>query len=171
MRKAAIALALSGMGLAMGAGIPPAAVASPRPVVPFRATQLNGKTVVAAALAYVGTRYVRHGDSPTTAFDDIGFVRYVYAGQGVHLPATLKLLLRSGPQVKEADLQPGDLVFFKNTVKAGLSHVGIYIGGGKFVHAEWYGFGVTVTSLRQDPRDGNYWVTHYRAATRPTVSD
>lgn len=66
--------------------------------------------------------------------------------------------------------QPGDLLVFRNTVRAGLSHVGIYVGNGTVVHSEWYGYGVTVTSLSNDPRDGWYWTDHFLAANRITTT-
>jgi cell wall-associated NlpC family hydrolase len=52
----------------------------------------------------------------------------------------------------------------------GICHVGIYEGDGKFVHAEHYGSGVTVTSLTNDPRDANYWIAHYAQAIWPLPS-
>jgi cell wall-associated NlpC family hydrolase len=79
-------------------------------------------------------------------------------------------MLHEGTQVPMDQLQPGDLLFFQNTNWPGLSHVGIYIGDGKFVHAEYYGVGVTVSSLSNDPRDANYWSVHYRTANRPWMT-
>ena len=70
--------------------------------------------------------------------------------------------MQSGPRVGRDNLQAGDLVFFANTYMAGLSHVGIYIGGGRFIHAGSERTGVTVTSLG-DP----YWAPRYYGASRP----
>jgi uncharacterized protein YgiM (DUF1202 family) len=66
-----------------------------------------------------------------------------------------------------SDLQPGDVLFFQNTVWAGLSHTAIYVGGGRFIHAEWYNRGVVTSSFTNDPVDGNYWTEHYLGANRP----
>jgi cell wall-associated NlpC family hydrolase len=170
MRKTAVAIALTMVVLVfVGVGGPqPAFAASPSS---FRAAltappPINGPAIVKLALTCVGARYVDNGISPTTGFDDTGFIRYVYASQGIALPSNLRVMRRQGIHVTKADLEPGDLLFFQNTVAPGLSHVGIYVGNGTFVHAEWYGYGVTVSSLTNDARDGNYWATHYRTAVR-----
>ncbi|HLG50801.1 MAG TPA: NlpC/P60 family protein, partial [Chloroflexota bacterium] len=70
--------------------------------------------------------------------------------------------LQSGPRVSRSNLQPGDIVFFANTYQSGLSHDGIYIGGGRFINAVDYGIGVAVRSL-SDP----YWSSRYFGAVRP----
>jgi cell wall-associated NlpC family hydrolase len=69
----------------------------------------------------------------------------------------------SGPRISSKDLQPGDLVFFSNTYKRGLSHVAIYMGNGKIVHAENPGTGVTISDLWSD-----YYSAHYTGAIRPS---
>jgi uncharacterized protein YgiM (DUF1202 family) len=71
------------------------------------------------------------------------------------------------PAVSFSDLQPGDVLFFQNTVWTGLSHTAIYIGGGRFIHAEWYNRGVVISSFTNDPVDYNYWQGHYLGANRP----
>jgi cell wall-associated NlpC family hydrolase len=165
MRKTAgvLTLVIAGsMATMMGTVAP--AVATPAAAQP---THIDKTALVRTALTFMGAPFTRTGTSPEKGFSDLGFVIYVYATQGVFLPSEYKSILASAPRVKRADLQPGDLVFFKNTVWPGLSHVGIYIGEGKFVHAEWFGYGVTVTSLKNDPRDGNYWAQHYKTANRP----
>jgi cell wall-associated NlpC family hydrolase len=70
--------------------------------------------------------------------------------------------MQAGPRINRANLQPGDLVFFQNTYKSGLSHVGIYIGGGRFINAEDVGKGVRVASLND-----SYWGPRYFGASRP----
>jgi cell wall-associated NlpC family hydrolase len=168
MRKtvAAMAMAVS-VATMIGASAPAFASSSS---VALRANVLNETQLVKTALSYVGTPYTQTGTSPQTGFSSIGFVSYVYATEGVQLPYSYQLILKSAPRVKKANLQPGDLVFFKNTVWPGLSHVGIYIGNGQFVHAEYYGVGVRVSSFVNDSRDGNYWATHFKAANRPQGS-
>ncbi len=135
----------------------------------------TGATVVQTASKYLGLPYSARGTSPETGFNDLAFVRYVYAQSGITLHIGIARLaydhlLVKGERVPMADLQPGDVMFFKNTVWSGLSHVGIYVGDGKFVHAEWYGYGVRITSLRDDPRDYSYWAAHYATANRPWLT-
>lgn len=161
MRRLLATLAIAAIGALATGGI---AAAAPSHV---GADHTTGAAIVQDALRYLGTRYTPTGDSPETGFSDVGFVQYVYGLEGISLPADLPDLLASGPRVSKATLRPGDLVFFKNTVWTGISHVGIYLGHGKFIHAEWYGIGVTVTSIKGDARDGNYWTTHYKTARNP----
>jgi cell wall-associated NlpC family hydrolase len=132
----------------------------------------SGTAIVQTALKYVGSPYTATGSGPRTGFNDVGLVRYVYRQNGIPLHIRVsskayKRMLADGPRIGMADLQPGDLVFFKNTVFTGISHVGIYMGDGEFIHAEWFNRGVTVSLLSNDPTDGNYWATHYKTANRP----
>jgi len=97
--------------------------------------------VVGVALSYLGTPYVWGGSSPG-GFDCSGLVMYAYSQLGVSLPHSSYAQYNYGVPVPEDQLQPGDLVFFD-----GLGHVGIYIGGGQFVHAPHTGDVVKVSSL------------------------
>jgi cell wall-associated NlpC family hydrolase len=119
----------------------------------------------AFALQFVGARYAWGGSSPERGFDCSGFVRYVYGQFGVGLPhsAAGQYSSRHGAIVSDpAELVPGDLVFFVNTYKRGISHVGIYIGGGNVVQALSPGRGVGVASL-----SSGYWAARYYGAIRP----
>jgi cell wall-associated NlpC family hydrolase len=101
--------------------------------------------VVSIALQYLGVPYVWGGASPSTGFDCSGFVMYVFAQIGVYLPHHAASQYGFGVPVSQDQLAPGDLVFFD-----GLGHVGIYIGGGQFVHAPHTGDVVKISSLYED---------------------
>jgi cell wall-associated NlpC family hydrolase len=124
-------------------------------------TAFASHNVVLAAYMLRGTRYVMGGTS-RSGFDCSGFVRYIlgHAG-GVSLPRTAVDQFYHGAQVSLANLEPGDLVFFKNTYKHGISHVGIYAGSGKFIHAANPSRGVQMDSL-----DSSYYRGHYAGARR-----
>lgn len=128
---------------------------------------VSGADIVRTAMKYLGYPYTATGNSPQTGFSCIGFVSFVYRQNGISLPGDLQDALNFAPQISFSQLQPGDIMYFQNTVWNGLSHAAIYIGGGKFIHAEWYGKGVRITSFYNDPSDGNYWPAKYLTANRP----
>jgi len=97
---------------------------------------------VAIALQYLGVPYVWGGSSPATGFCPSAFVMFFYAQLGVSLPHNAAAQYGYGTPVPRDQLQPGDLVFFD-----GLGHVGLYIGGGQFVHAPHTGDVVKISSL------------------------
>ncbi len=114
------------------------------------------------ALSLVGHPYRLGGTSPETGLDCSGFVRHVYAQvAGVDLPRdSLAISERTRPLAVE-ELLPGDLVFF-NTLKRAFSHVGIYLGDGRFVHAASSRSGAVMVSRLGDP----YWRERYDGARR-----
>ena len=137
----------------------PAPTPEPKPIV----APANGWGVVAQASKFLGYSYVWGGASPR-GFDCTGFTWYTYQQMGKAIPLhDLWGQMQSGPRVSQANLQAGDLVFFANTYMPGLSHVGIYIGGGRFIHAGSERTGVTVSSLNDA-----YWGPRYYGATRPS---
>ncbi|MBV9577620.1 MAG: C40 family peptidase, partial [Chloroflexi bacterium] len=123
-------------------------------------TGAGGGTIVANAMKFVGSRYVFGGTSPS-GFDCSGFVYYVLNRSGEPIGRGMWQQYNGGAHVSINALQPGDTVFFANTYEPGLSHDGIYIGGGQFVHAADEQSGVTVSSLYT-----SYWQAHYMGATR-----
>jgi len=125
--------------------------------------QANDKAsgVALQALAHLGTPYRASGLSPQTGFDCSGLVAYVYReGAGMALPRNTFDLSRLGEPVDRAALRPGDLVFY-NTQRRDYSHVGIYLGEERFIHAPSSGGEVRVENLR-----ANYWVRRYSGARR-----
>ncbi len=121
-----------------------------------------GNRIAAIAQKYLGYRYVWGGSSPS-GFDCSGFTWYVYQQVGIHIPNhDLWGQLNAGPRISRDQLQPGDLVFFQNTYMPGLSHSGIYLGGGRFINAETESVGVQIRSL-SDP----YWSPRFVGGSRP----
>jgi uncharacterized protein YgiM (DUF1202 family) len=184
MRKPLVALGLAlstGLGVMPGAAVLAATTASspsgtkyttsysppspPQNTRPVNA--ISGAAIVQFAMKYIGYPYTATGNSPSTGFSCIGFVSYVYRSLGIRLPGNLGDALAFAPQVPFSDLEPGDILYFQNTVWNGLSHAAIYIGGGRFIHAEWYGKGVRISSFNNDTLDGNYWISKYLGANRP----
>lgn len=134
----------------------PAATEEPAP-----ADGTMGQRIVEIAKQYIGAPYVWGGTTPR-GFDCTGFVYFVYKTAGVPIPRDIGGQLAAGPRIDSNDLLPGDVVYFQNTYKAGLSHVGIYVGGGSFIHAVSFGVPVKI-----DPLWSSYYSAHYYGANRP----
>jgi cell wall-associated NlpC family hydrolase len=117
--------------------------------------------VLMSALSLSGTPYKYGGKSPETGFDCSGFVRYVFSqAANLTLPHGARSISQLGRSIPVDQLQPGDLVFF-NTLKHAFSHVGIYLGDGRFIHAPSSGGGVHVVSMNDD-----YWAKRFNGARR-----
>jgi len=113
------------------------------------------------ALGLLGINYRFGGTEPDSDLDCSGLVRYVFQQvTGVTLPRSAKEMSRVGEQVALDDLKPGDLVFF-NTRRFAFSHVGIYLGEGRFIHAPSRGREVEVATL-----DKNFWQKRFNGARR-----
>ncbi len=107
-------------------------------------------------------RYHRGGRAPSTGFDCSGFVRYVFMHSiGLDLPTNSASQFLAGLKVKRNEMKTGDLVFFRTRGKA-ISHVGIYIDNGQFIHSPSAGKTVRVDSLNEA-----YWAKHFVGAKRP----
>jgi cell wall-associated NlpC family hydrolase len=147
--------------------------ASPKHYVAARATPASVERAIDSAssaqirelalhaLSLVGTPYRFGGTSPDSGFDCSGLVFYVYQrGIGVALPRDTQRLSEVGASVLADALEPGDLVFFNTTGRA-YSHVGIYLGEGRFIHAPTTGGAVQLVDIRD-----RYWQTRYDGARR-----
>jgi len=133
----------------------PAAAPTPESA-PATATAAGSK-IVAEAMKYVGSPYVYGGTSPK-GFDCSGFTMFnVKQITGQTIPRSTNAQVGAGQYVAKDNLQPGDLVFFANTYAAGISHAGIYIGSGRFVHAENEGTGVVVSSMSSSYYTNKYY--------------
>jgi len=111
-------------------------------------------------LKLLGSPYVWGGSSPS-GFDCSGFVWYIARQVAKPLSRGMFGQYNSGSHPARDSLQPGDVVFFQNTFAPGLSHNGVYIGNGQFVHAADEAVGVTISSLNTA-----YWTSHWFGATR-----
>jgi cell wall-associated NlpC family hydrolase len=121
----------------------------------------SGQQIANFAMQYVGYPYAYAGEGPY-AFDCSGFAKFVIQNTlGMDITHDMFTQIGMGQQVGINELQPGDLVFFSNTFRPGLSHVGIYTGGGQFVHAENESTGVVVSDINSD-----YYGSRWAGATR-----
>lgn len=116
----------------------------------------KGNQIVELAKKYVGCSYVYGGSSPS-GFDCSGFTMYLYKQFGVSLPHSATAQSSKGKKVERANLQPGDIVFFKNyRTNKGIGHCGIYIGNNKFIHASTEKTGVITSSLSSSSYSSRY---------------
>jgi cell wall-associated NlpC family hydrolase len=145
-----------------GAALTPALPSQPgqpdTAIVQYLPTGLRNP--VQMAMSFLGVPY-RLGGSGRNGIDCAGLVRAAYNGLGLVLPRTAAGQFQQGVEISLGELQPGDLVFFRDTYKRGISHVGIYIGEGKFVHAASKKRGVVVTSLSRP-----YYLSRFAGAKR-----
>ncbi|MFM8589191.1 MAG: C40 family peptidase [Limnohabitans sp.] len=119
--------------------------------------------LITRSLQLIGVPYRRGGESADTGFDCSGFVRHLYEESfGQLLPRRADEQARSTETIARDELQPGDLVFF-NTMRRTFSHVGIYLGEGKFIHAPSKGKKVEISDMR-----AAYWNKRFTGARRVT---
>ncbi len=106
-----------------------------------------------SAMSLIGTPYVWGGNTPESGFDCSGLIVYVYKGSGIKLPRTTSAMSSMvSPSINRNALQAGDLVFFATNGGRTVSHAGIYVGDGRFVHAPSSGGVVKLNNLNE-----NYW--------------
>ena len=122
--------------------------------------KLASTKIIKDAKKYLGVRY-RFGGTTRKGIDCSAFVRAIYKKQGKNLPRTSYQQASSGKHVDKKNLKKGDLVFFKGTYKRGISHVGIYLGNDKFIHASSGARKVTISKLSK-----SYYRRHYAGARR-----
>ncbi len=121
----------------------------------------RARELVVNALAMIGVNYKFGGNNPDDGFDCSGLVGHVFRSvAGLVLPRDSQAMSKVGDRVEKTELQPGDLVFF-NTRHRPYSHVGIYIGEQRFVHAPSRGREVQVVDMGE-----RYWQTRYNGARR-----
>ena len=112
------------------------------------------------AMSLIGLSYRFGGNSPTQGLDCSGFMQYIFKrSMGITLPRTSAEMATVGQQVDRANLKPGDMVFFGGGGR--VSHVGMYIGNDRFIHAPRTGRDIEITSM-----NGNYWKSRYITARR-----
>lgn len=121
----------------------------------------TASNLVVTAMGFLGVPYRRGGNSADTGFDCSGFVKAMYENTvGLVLPRIAKEQAAATQPIDKRDLQPGDLVFF-NTMRRAFSHVGIYVGEGKFIHSPKPGAEVRVEDMGQ-----SYWKHRFDGARR-----
>jgi cell wall-associated NlpC family hydrolase len=129
--------------------------------VEARATEL-----VMNSMAFLGVPYKRGGTNAETGFDCSGFVRAIYEQTaGLVLPRRAEQQAAATQKIDKTDLKPGDLVFF-NTLRRAFSHVGIYVGNGKFIHSPKPGAEVRVEDMGM-----GYWAQRFDGARRVSADE
>lgn len=119
------------------------------------------QTVITTAKSMLGVKYRYGGTSPNRGFDCSGLVQYSHRSAGINIPRTTSQQYRAAIRISRRYLKAGDLVFFKTTPSRGISHVGIYLGNNKFIHAPSSGKRVKISSMND-----KYWKKRFRSAGR-----
>lgn len=120
------------------------------------------QAIIQTAKHQLGVRYRRGGDRPEIGFDCSGFVSWVLAQNGIDMGRSSPEQMKNGTKIARHELSPGDLVFFTSDRKRKrVAHVGIYLGGGEFIHAASNNHRIQVNDLSED-----YWARHYFGARR-----
>ena len=126
--------------------------------------EAKASQLVVGALGFLGVPYRRGGNTAETGFDCSGFVRAIYQQTaGLLLPRQASEQAAATEKIDKTELKPGDLVFF-NTMRRAFSHVGIYVGNGKFIHSPKPG-----GEVRVDDLGASYWLKRFDGARRVPV--
>lgn len=127
---------------------------------PVRGQQNVGKKAAVYAERMVGIRYKFGGTSPRQGFDCSGLIQYSYRKAGVLVARSTVLQRKNSSRISMKNLRPGDLVFFNQLGKSS-SHVGMYLGNNRFIHAPSSGKRIRIDSLKN-----SYWQRHLNSARR-----
>ncbi len=127
----------------------------------FKTVGYNKREVIARAAKNMAGKTYRYGESSRrSGFDCSGLSQYAYKEAGINIPRTAAAQYKRSGKITREELKKGDLVFF-STKGSGASHVGIYLGGGRFIHSPSSGKKVRVSKL-----ENPYWKSHYYGAGR-----
>jgi cell wall-associated NlpC family hydrolase len=118
------------------------------------------ESLVSKAKSLLGIPY-KFGGTTKSGFDCSGFLNYIFKSQKVSLPRTANDMYHRGTPVSRSQLRTGDLVFFKTSSRSAVTHAGMYIGNGKFIHSSTSN-GVSISSIN----DRYYWGSRYVGAKR-----
>lgn len=169
-RASLVAVAATILGCAAPPPAPPASpVLRPKAELTPRAfdeiAAARGREIALQALSHLGVPYRYGGSSPETGFDCSGLVHYVYRrAAGLALPRSSEAMSVVGSAIEADHLEPGDLVFF-DTLRRPFSHVGIYVGDQRFVHAPTSRGAVEIVDLRE-----RYWQRRFNGGRRPMTT-
>ena len=119
------------------------------------------QSVVKVAKRMIGVKYRYGGTSPSRGFDCSGLVQYSHKAAGVNIPRTTSQQFKAAKRISRRYMKAGDLVFFKTVVSRVASHVGIYLGNNKFIHAPSSGKRVKISSMKD-----KYWRKRFTGAGR-----
>lgn len=127
----------------------------------------NADELIGSAMGLLGIAYRYGGTSVATGFDCSGFMQHIFRrAMGINLPRTAAEQARMGSPVSRSELQLGDMVFFRTLGGSRISHVGLYIGNDRFIHAPRTGKNIEITSLSH-----KYWSGKYAFARRVKKND
>lgn len=124
-------------------------------------TAASNQVVIKTAKKMLGVRYRYGGTSPSRGFDCSGLVQYSHKAAGINLPRTTGQQFKAAKRISRKYLKAGDLVFFKTSPSRSVSHVGIYLGKNKFIHAPSSGKRVKISSMKE-----KYWRKRFTGAGR-----
>ena len=124
-------------------------------------TSAAKQSVIKTAKRMLGVKYRYGGTSPNRGFDCSGLVQYSHKAAGINLPRTTSQQFKAAKRISRRYLKAGDLVFFKTVVSRAVSHVGIYLGNNKFIHAPSSGKRVKISSMKD-----RYWRKRFTGAGR-----